>query len=402
MNRVAASPAKMRVAVVTTHPIQYQVPWLRLLAAHPGIELQVYFAMIPDSVEQGREFGVAFEWDVPLLEGYQWQVLENRSPRPSLTEFGGCDTPSIRAEIRRGRFDAVIVNGWVVKTCIQALIACRLTGTACIVRGEVNGLQERVWWKRLGHRLLLSQYGSCLSIGRNNRRYLLERGVAEDAIFSTPYCVDNPFFAAGAQQWLDSEGREALRRRFGLDARKPVFMFSGKFVDKKRPGDIVDAVRMLESTGELDFEVLMVGDGPLGAELRERSQGLPISYAGFLNQSQITAAYAAADALVLPSDAGETWGLVVNEAMACGLPAFVSDKVGCAVDLVEEGRTGSVFACGDVASLAATLNRAAAEPEKLRQQGQAAAARVHADYNFQRVLEGVLSALSRVRREVER
>ena len=77
----------MRVAVVTTHPIQYQVPWLQKLSAQPNIDLNVYFAMIPDAVEQGREFGVAFDWDVPLLEGYQYQVLENRAREPSLTRF---------------------------------------------------------------------------------------------------------------------------------------------------------------------------------------------------------------------------------------------------------------------------------------------------------------------------
>lgn len=389
----------MRVAMVTTHPIQYQVPWLQMLAATAGIDLHVYFAMIPDQQEQGREFGVSFAWDIPLLEGYRYTVLENRSKRPSLTEFGGCDTPQIHAEIRRGKFDAVIVNGWVVKTCIQALIACRLSGTPCIVRGEVNGLRPRAAWKRWLHGRLLSQYSACLSIGTNNRRYLLEAGVPGRRIFPTPYCVDNARFGEAADLYRKSPGREALRERFGLDAHRTTYLFSGKFVEKKRPNDIVEAVRRLSPTDRERLQVLMVGEGPLGDELRTAAQSLPIRFSGFLNQSEIASAYAAADCLVLPSDHGETWGLVVNEAMACGLPALVSDQVGSAIDLVTPGSTGAVFACGDVGALAERFAALSRSPEALGEMGANARRRVHADYNFRQVLAGVLDALESVRRK---
>lgn len=391
----------MRVAVVTTHPIQYQVPWLQKLSGQPGIDLKVYFAMIPDAAEQGREFGVAFDWDVPLLEGYQYQVLENRAREPSLTRFDGCDTPQIRGEIRRGRYDAVIVNGWVAKTCLQALAACRLSGTPCIVRGEVNGLPPRPAWKRLGHRLLFKQYRAFLAIGSNNRRYYQENGVRQSRIYSTPYCVDNSRFESGARRWLDAEGRAGLCARFGLDPGRRTFMFSGKFVDKKRPGDIVEAVRRLDASDRDRLQVLMVGGGPLDAGLEAASEGLPIHFAGFLNQGEITAAYAAADCLVLPSDHGETWGLVVNEAMACGLPALVSDQVGSAIDLVSTGRTGEIFPCGDVAALAALMSRYAGDPARLKRMGVDAQARVRSDYNFDRVVDGALAALRTVTGKVD-
>jgi glycosyltransferase involved in cell wall biosynthesis len=386
----------MRVAMVTTHPIQYQVPWLQRLAACEGVDLHVYFAMIPDAVEQGREFGVAFAWDIPLLEGYPYSVLENRALRPSLTEFKGCDTPQIYGEIRRGRFDAVIVNGWVVKTCLQALLACRLSGTPCIVRAEANGLRPRAFWKRWLHRLLLSQYSAYLAIGSNNRHYFQSLGVPDHQLFLTSYCVDNERFAAAAEAWRRDVGRERLCARFGLAPNRVTYLFSGKFVDKKRPGDIVEAVRKLSEAECKGVQVLMVGDGPLGEVLRAEAQGLPMHFTGFLNQSEITAAYAVADCLLLPSDHGETWGLVVNEAMACGLPALVSDQVGSAVDLVKPGETGDVFRCGDVATLAGLMNRYAVEPKKLRQMGEQARKRLRSDYNFERVVDGVLAALQSV------
>jgi glycosyltransferase involved in cell wall biosynthesis len=385
----------MRVAMVTTHPIQYQVPWLRKLAARPGVDLHVFFAMIPDAAEQGREFGVQFKWDIPLLDGYGYSVLENRASRPSLTDFRGCDTPQLYREIRRGRFDAVIVNGWVVKSCLQALAACRLSGTPCIVRAEVNGLRPRAGWKRAAHRLLLSQYAAYLAIGDNNRRYLLDRGASAEQIFDTPYCVDNDSFAAGSGRWRADVGRQGLCQRFGLDPNRTTFLFSGKFVEKKRPGDIVSALGRMPEATRARTQVLMVGGGPLDSELRSQAEGLPVHFAGFLNQSEITAAYAAADCLLLPSDSGETWGLVVNEAMACGLPAIVSDQVGSAVDLVHEGNTGFVHGCGDVDDLSVLLSRCADNPGQLAVMGANARALVDG-YNFDRVVSGIESALSYV------
>jgi glycosyltransferase involved in cell wall biosynthesis len=382
----------MHVAMVTTHPIQYQVPWLRRLAARPGIDLHVYFAMIPDAAEQGRDFGVQFEWDIPLLDGYEYTVLENRARKPSLTEFLGCDSPQLYEEIRRGRYDAVMVNGWVVKSCLQALAACRLSGTPCIVRAEVNGLRPRAHWKTAAHRLLLAQYAAYLAIGSNNRRYLVERGAQPARIFDTPYCVDNERFAKGADSWRAAPD---LARRFGLDPERTTFMFSGKFVEKKHPADIIEAVRRLPESKRSLVQVLMVGSGPLGDSLRQQAHGLPVRFAGFLNQSEITAAYAASDCLLLPSDSGETWGLVVNEAMACGLPAIVSDQVGSAADLVSQGQTGFIHGCGDVNELAALLARQAGNRPALARMGTAAKARVE-EYNFDRVVSGVEAALSSV------
>lgn len=386
----------MRVAMVTTHPIQYQVPWLRLLGQKPGIDLHVFFAMVPDASEQGREFGVAFDWDVPLLGGYDHTVLQNVSKRPSLTEFSGCDTPGVATAIRDGCFDAVIVNGWGSKTCLQALWACRKTGTPCIVRGEVNGLRRRASWKRLGHRLLLSRYAAVLAIGTNNRAYCIEQGVAPSNLFMTPYCVDNGRFAAMADAARKDPGRSAIAGKFGLGQDATTFLFSGKLVEKKRPSDLIEALRQARQQGVDGIQLLLVGDGPLRGELERQAEGLPVRFAGFLNQSEIGAAYAASDCLLLPSDAGETWGLVVNEAMASGLPAIVSDQVGCAIDLVKPGVTGDVFPCGDVATLAALLARHGSDRTMLAAMGRTARQQVQEGYNFERVVEGVMAALDRV------
>ncbi|MBK7143966.1 MAG: glycosyltransferase family 4 protein [Xanthomonadales bacterium] len=391
----AATRHRLRIAVATTHPIQYQVPWLQRLAARDDIDLQVYFAMLPDAREQGREFGVAFAWDLDLLAGYRSRVLQNQSRRPSLTTFSGCDTPEIVDEIRAGRFDAVIVNGWGSKTALQALYACRRHGVPCLVRGEANGLRPRAWWKRWLHRALIARYSACLAIGTRNRDYYLAAGVPPSRIFPTPYCIDNARFAASADAQRAAPGRAALCTHFGLEPQRTTFLFSGKFVDKKHPLDAIAALRVARAQGA-DVQLLMVGDGPLRATLETAGHGLPVRFAGFLNQSQMAAAYAAGDCLVLPSDSGETWGLVVNEAMASGLPVIVSDQVGCAADLVQPGVTGDVYPCRDVHALAARMQVHAADRNQLLTMGMNARALVFASFSFELVVDGVLAALHAV------
>ena len=120
---------------------------------------------------------------------------------------------------------------------------------------------------------------------------------------------------------------------------------------RKHPADLLLAAARVKS---VPVEVTFAGAGDLEPELKEiaRREGVNASFTGFRNQSELPAVYAGADLLVLPSDGLETWGLVVNEAMACGLPAIVSDAVGCGPDLVETGKTGAIFPLGDVSALA--------------------------------------------------
>ena len=390
-----------RLGILTTHPIQYQVPWFRALAHGPGIDLQVLFCMVPDARQQGAGFGVDFHWDVPLLDGYSYEVLRNTARQPAVTTFAGCDTPEVGVQIRRHRFDAVIVNGWVVKSCLQALFACRRQGVPCLVRGESNTLRPRTWWRRLAHRVLLRQYAACLSIGRANHEFYRRNGVPDSRIFATPYGVDNDWFGARADEIRGQ--RQQLRDRWGVPPDAIVFLFCGKFVAKKRPMDLLEAAvraRRRNPFAAEHIHLLFAGDGELRAvcESFAREHDLRASYAGFLNQREVVRAYVAADCLVLPSDSGETWGLVVNEAFACGLPAVVSDQVGCHADLVRPADTGLVFSCGDCDALAQSLVSLSEQPRMLADMGQQARAHVCAGFGVRQVVDGVLAGLRYVRK----
>lgn len=388
----------IRLAIVTTHPIQYQVPWFQALAAQPDLELTVLFALLPDASQQGAGFGVRFEWDLPLLEGYHHQLLDNVASTPGVEHFSGCDTPGVAAVLRAGRYDAVIVNGWVVKTCLQTLWACRRLGIPCLVRGESNALRPRIRWKRWLHRLLLRQYAACLCIGEANRRFYLANGVPSSRLFSVPYGVDNDRFARAAAEFRPH--RAPIRSDWGIPADARVVLFCAKFIAKKRPLDLLQALAHLHLSGltaSLGLHLLMVGTGDLLDPCRDFAsrQHLPVSFAGFLNQSQMPRAYVAADLQVLPSDDGETWGLVINEGMACGLPALVSDRVGCHPDLVSPGISGDVYPMGDIAVLADCLQRLLSDPIRLASMGTAARQRVAA-YGISQMVNGTVAALQTV------
>jgi glycosyltransferase involved in cell wall biosynthesis len=386
---------RIRVAIVATHPIQYQIPWFQRLAERPELDLKVFFGMLPDATQQGVGFGVDFQWDIPLLDGYRWELLTNRAKMPSLAAFGGCNTPQIRRVLHDWRPDAAILTGWHSRMLVQAWWACRRLGIPRIVRGDSNHLAPRSVWKKLVLRLWLQCFDQFPAVGQANRALYIEAGIPPGRIHDCPHFVDNPRFATAAAELRTQ--REGLRRGWGIAADATCFLFSGKLVLKKHPLDLLQACNLAIQQGAR-VHVLMVGAGELmelARELVER-EGLPVTFAGFLNQTEIVRAYVAADCLVLPSDHGETWGLVVNEAMACGLPAIVSDQVGCGPDLILEGATGATFPMGDTVALAQRLGDFAADPQHLRAMGERAQQRVLAEYSVERAVEGTLAAIRAV------
>jgi glycosyltransferase involved in cell wall biosynthesis len=393
-----ANPSgSLKVAVVTTHPVQYQVPWFRALACVSGLDLTVLYAMIPDAHQQGVGFSVPFQWDIPLLDGYPYRRLDNHARRPSLGRFFGCNTPEIGRVL--GGFDAVIIHGWGVLSAQQALWAAHRRRIPCIFRGEASSLRPWASWRRLAYGTFLRSYAAFLAIGRANRQFYARNGVPSERVFDAPYCVDNERFSSQAAALAPR--RRAIRDGWEVPDRSIAILFSGKLIEKKRP---LDLVRALATARRQDarLHLLVAGDGPLRAacEHLTRELGVPATFLGFMNQGRIAEAYVAADCLVLPSDHGETWGLVVNEAMACGRPAIVSDRVGCHLDLVLPGETGAVFRFGDVDELASVILSITAAPGTLAALGTHARARVRRHYSIDNLVAGTLEALRFVVRRI--
>jgi len=359
------------LGILATHPIQYHAPLFRYLASHPDIDLTVYFCQRPTPKEQGTGFGISFEWDIDLTSGYRHIWLKNQAEYPSLTSFSGCDTPEITKIIQREKFDAFIVHGWNNKSCWQAFSGCRKSKTPIFVRGDSQLRSQksliRKLIKRIVYPFFISRFDVCLAMGKRSAEYFQYFGARNIVI--SPHFVDNAWFAEKAES--ARKQRKQIRSEWGIDENAFVFLFAGKFEPKKRPLDIIQALNKIVNQKKT---LLMVGDGVLKSECEAlaKQNNSPVFFTGFLNQNEIPKAYAVSDCIVLCSDGRETWGLVVNEAMACGLPAIVSEECGCVPDLIIQGKTGYSYPCGDISALSKYMIYLADNPEKTRSLGSAA------------------------------
>jgi glycosyltransferase involved in cell wall biosynthesis len=381
-----------RLGILATHPVQYHAPAFRELAQRDDLDLTVFFAHRPTAEEQGVGFGIAFEWDVDLTSGYRVKWLRNRATHGATSTFNGCDTPEIAALIRDGRFDAFLVMGWHSRTYWQAMSACWRYGVPVLVRGDSQLLTDDRASKRLAKRALypffMRRFAACLSVGTRSEEYFRHYGARR--IVRSPHFVDNVFFGAAADRLAPH--RASLRAECGIPSAAFVCLFAGKFIEKKRP---LDLVRALAKTGDRNAWGLFVGEGDLRSmcEVEAQRLGVQARFVGFMNQSQLPRAYAASDVLVLPSDARETWGLVVNEAMASGRTAIVSDHAGCAPDLIVEGVTGHVVRLGDVERLADRIASLSSRRDVNISMSTSARAHV-AKFSVNAAAQGIVSAMS--------
>jgi glycosyltransferase involved in cell wall biosynthesis len=375
-----------------THPIQYYSPWFRFIAREADeIQLSVLYVTEPSSNQQGVGFGERFEWDVPLREGYESLVLQ---PSAETDRFGsdrflGLDAPGIGRTLEGLKPDAVLVSGWHSLAQVRAILACRRRSVPLLYRGDTHFPRRKralLWHHRT--RFLLSFFDRFLYVGERVREHFERLDLPGGKLFRSPHAVDNEFFEKAATVFLEPGRRTHARREWGITAEEFVVLFAGKLESIKRPFDLIEAGRRLTD----GTKILVVGAGPLREPCAELAARLRISvdFRGFLNQSELPRAYAISDALVLPSER-ESWGLAVNEAMACGLPAVVSDGVGCGPDLVSPGATGEIYPVGDTKALADRLERIFAEVRHGKRRGQRCRERVGA-YSLKAATEGLVAA----------
>lgn len=354
------------LAILTSHPIQYQAPLWRELAA-AGVKFEVWF-LTPHAVKASfdREFGQSFAWDVDLLAGYPHRFLPIADGW-RMNRFDGVRlTTRWRDEFAARGVTHLWVEGWRFREFWSAIRAAHASGLHVWMRGENNDLSPRSGLREVARSLalrwLFSKVSAFLYIGSANRRFYRALSVPEHKLHPAPYCVDNAAFASAATRFR--EQRAALRARWGIAPNAFVALFCGKLIPKKRPLDLVAAAQQARTVTDAPLHLLFAGDGELADDVRAAlaTSRVPGTITGFLNQSEVPSAYAAADCLVLPSAGWETWGLVVNEALASGLDVIVSDRCGCAEDLAAPLGPARVFPCGDIAALARALQHVQAAP----------------------------------------
>lgn len=376
------------IAVVTTHPIQYQAPLFRRLVAC-GTPAHVIFLSGGSSNEYTDSgFGRRIAWDVPLCEGFEHEFIgqedrlidrANKSPRVYAR---------LAWSLRPGRFAAVLVHGYRRPEMLFAMAVARAQGLPVLYRSESNGLSRSRGIRSYPLGAALRRLASAfLSIGRLNDEFYARHRIPAERRFLAPYTVDNEFFRDAARTLGRVEARNSLS--LPLDAK--VILFVGKLVDWKQPDMLLRAFAKLN---DKSIHLAFAGDGHSATSLRGMAQALApgrVTFLGFLNQTELPRAYASADLFVLPSR-DEPWGLVVNEAMNFGLPIVVSDRVGCFPDLVQAETTGWVFDHRSDDHLADVLARALADPDKLAIAGRNAASAIAA-WNIDATVKGMQTAI---------
>ena len=402
-----APPSPLRLAYLVTHPIQYQAPLLRRIAAMPEVALHVFFQSdISTRSYHDRGFGQAITWDVPLLEGYAHSFLPplGRARSDRVPQY----SRGLAKALREGRYDALWVHGYARPYNMLAVAYALSRGMRVLVRDDVHkrGNQRDPWRERVKEvqmRLLSALGVRFLAIGTLNADYYRELGVSARNIVLAPYAVDNAAFQSRVAQARPH--RETLRAELGLTPEATVILFAGKFQARKRAGDLLEAYRMalprLASAGAPAPWLVYAGSGETEAAVRAAAEGMErVRFLGFQNQGQLAGLFDLCDLFVMPS-AAEPWGLVVNEVMNAGKPVVVTEEAGCGPDLVHTGENGFIYPTGDVERLSEHLVTLIADPALRAEMGRRSL-QIIDGWNFDRDVSALTQALSASRQSRSR
>ena len=394
---------RYRVLFIASHAVQYQSPIFRRLAAHPRLDIHVAYCTLKGAEAAfDPEFGAKIQWDIPLLDGYPWSEVRNQGSGKE--SFFGLRNPGLWSLIRRGNYDAVVCYvGYVRASFWIARLAARLSNTAFLFGTDavaLTPLDGRMWKrpiKRLFWPLLYRMATQVIVPSSGSRDLLLSLGLSSKRITVTPYTVDNDWWLAQSAR-VD---RVAVRTSWGARPDDLVILFSAKLQPWKRP---LDLLRAFAKTDRLNAILVFAGEGPLRPQLESEARALGLAsrvrFLGFVNQSQMPSIYTASDFLVLPS-AYDAFGVVVNEAMLCGCPVTVSDRVGAGRDLVAPVSDDLIFPCSDINALASILRRACDNPSALAALGRAGRARLETwspKENIAATVEAIDHAVARIGR----
>lgn len=397
---------KFRLAILASHPVPYQVPIYRGLAKNPDVDLMVYFCDdrgLKEKLDPG--FGISFKWRVPLLDGYPCTFLKNYGIGSDFF-FLGKINPGILPELWRGRYDAVIVTGYVYVTNWFVFLTRWFTHARVILRGEADLLKAtsdaplRLLKRLMKNTILPLLFGTIdafLYSYTLNKEYFKHYGVPEEKLFFLPCAVDNDFFRSQAAALRGK--RDAVKDAIGIRNKEiPTIIFTGKFNARKRPLDLLIAYDMVKDRAPAN--IVLVGDGPEKPRLlhfAEEKRLKNVFFIGFQDQSEISTFYFISDIFVLPTEFDPS-SKTINEAMNFSLAIITSDRASTGFDLILKGQSGFMYPMGDTAALAKCLEELIANPRRREEFGRHALKTV-SEWSIEKDVEGIIEALSYVSRK---
>lgn len=380
-------PSQTKLAIITTHPIQYNAPLFQLLAQRAAIDIRVFYTWGKSVLENKYDpgFGKEITWDIPLLQDYAHQFEENVADDPGSHHYRGIDNPQLINHIESWGADTLLVYGWSYRSHLKAMrhfhriIPVFFRGDSTLLDDAGRGLKS--WARKIFLWWVYRHVDHALFAGQANRAYFNAMGLQAHQLHFAPHAIDNLRFGVPVDR--------KFRQSMGFTENEVVYLFAGKLEAKKNPTLLIRAFVALQQP---NTRLWLVGSGPMELELNALIAQLPkqiqhtIHLTPFVNQLDMPAVYQSADVFVLPSKGpGETWGLAVNEAMASGLPVIVSDRCGCASDLVQQEENGLIFKSEDQRSLEVAMQKLS-ERQAINEMGRKSKVRIES-WNFTRIAE---------------
>lgn len=321
---------KKKIAFIATHPIQYYSPIYKGLSRYDNYEIKVFYTWGNSSIHKfEREFNKDVKWDIPLLDGYNYEFCTNISKDKGTHHFNGINAIDLNEKVEAYNPDLVCIIGWNYKSHLEFIN--KYSGIYKIaLRGDSHLLDKtnfiKQWIKDIYISRVFKKIDYFFYVGTNNKEYFRHYGAKDNQLYYINHSIENHRFSN-----LDIDNVNELKSKYTIKDCDRVFLFVGKLEEKKGVKLLIDA---FSSLNQDDVKLIIVGDGSERKHIYA-SKNKNIIFAGFINQKSIPNYYKLAQVLVIPSiGPNETWGLVINEAMANGLAIIASDKVGAAKDLI--------------------------------------------------------------------
>ncbi len=294
-------------------------------------------------------FNKEIQWDVPLLDGYDYQFVKNHSSDPGSHHFFGIKNSTLINDIENWGADAVLIFGWNFISHYKCMRYFK-NKIPVYFRGDSTNLQRSYSFFKKYIRSLFLKYiykhiDKAFYVGHHNKVYFQSVGLKDNQLVYAPHAIDNVRF-------METNSMN-FRIVYNIPSDSILFLYAGKFEKVKSLHTLIGAFSEIKNDSAY---LLLIGNGPEENNLKNFINDLPsviknrIRVGDFVNQKEMPGLYQSADVFILPSNS-ETWGLSVNEAMASGMSVIVSDACGCAVDLVEVGVNGYIFKHSDPQSL---------------------------------------------------
>ena len=376
---------RRRLTIITEIIAPYRIPVFNALAEHPEIDLHVIFLAETDPTQR--------QWLVYKNEvKFSYEVLPSwrrRMRKQNLLVNWG-----VTAALRRAAPEVIVCGGYNYVAFWRALSWARDNEIPFLLWLESTAKDHRYKSTTIEalKKNFMQQCSAFIVPGKASLGYLRQHGISAQQIFVAPNAVDTHFFAHHAEKVRHDP--DTHRKMLNLPVR--FFLFAGRLVPEKGIFDLLEAYAMLPPELRQQVAMVLVGEGPSRAEISRRAAAIKcglVKIAGFAQREQLARYYALAETFVFPTHT-DPWGLVVNEAAACGLPVIASDVAGCVSDLLEDRWNGRVIPAHDIAQLAIAMGELASDAELRAVMGGRSRDRVH-QYSPQAcaagIAEGVLS-----------